>query len=207
MEYHPSSPSFICKRYRYCRWRKCGAGNVKRETSRCSCPEAMYGRAQIFLEYVLLAGVNDGPEQAHMLGLLSQTLPEAMVNLIPWNPVHSPGLDWKAPSPASTAQFQAILANEYRVACTVRQEKGQDIAGACASCSCPAPHLPLCAAPSERLLPCYLPRIAPPSPLYGLFRSSMCEQPTLIQRLHYSVPVPTSLTQRRISICVQYCVE
>lgn len=101
---------------------------------------------------MLLAGVNDGPEQAHMLGLLSQTLPEAMVNLIPWNPVHSPGLEWKAPSPASTTQFQAILANHYRVACTVRQEKGQDIAGACPHCSCFAPSVSFCALLTRRLL-------------------------------------------------------
>eukprot|EP00884_Botryococcus_braunii_P021041 jgi/Botrbrau1/7620/Bobra.0159s0069.1 len=88
-------------------------------------------RQKIFLEYVLLAGVNDGPEQAHALGQLAQSLPQAMVNLIPWNPVHSPGLDWGAPTPSATAQFQSILADTYRIACTVRQEKGQDISGAC----------------------------------------------------------------------------
>jgi 23S rRNA (adenine2503-C2)-methyltransferase len=90
---------------------------------------------QIFLEYVLLSGVNDGPAQAHALGQLAQTLPQAMVNLIPWNPVYSPGIAFEAPRPAATAAFQSILAEQYKIACTVRQEKGQDISGADAATS------------------------------------------------------------------------
>lgn len=39
------------------------------------------------MEYVMLRGVNDGPEQAHELGALLQGR-DVVQNLIPWNPVY-----------------------------------------------------------------------------------------------------------------------
>ena len=86
--------------------------------------------AQVFVEYVLLAGVNDGPDQAHELGRLLSGR-NVVVNLIPWNPVYSPGMPYKAPGNEAATVFHGIVRNEYGLPCTVRQEKGQDIAGAC----------------------------------------------------------------------------
>ena len=41
---------------------------------------------QVFVEYVMLREVNDGPQQAHELGALLQGR-DMVLNLIPWNPV------------------------------------------------------------------------------------------------------------------------
>lgn len=96
-----------------------GAGNSKRA-----------GKARVFYEYVLLGGVNDAPEHARELGELLRGRP-ATVNLIPWNPVLSPGYSYAAPGEDNARRFQSILRQEYRVPATVRAEKGQDVAAAC----------------------------------------------------------------------------
>ena len=49
---------------------------------------------QIFVEYVMLAGVNDSAEQAHQLGRLLQGR-DLVINLIPWNPVYSPDFSYE----------------------------------------------------------------------------------------------------------------
>ncbi|MEW5297463.1 MAG: hypothetical protein WDW36_000669 [Sanguina aurantia] len=86
---------------------------------------------KVFVEYVVLAGVNDGLAQAHELGALLQGT-SMLCNLIPWNPVYSPdGPAFAAPSQQQLTEFQKIVRYEYNVFCTVRQEKGQDISGAC----------------------------------------------------------------------------
>ncbi len=84
----------------------------------------------MFVEYVLLAGVNDGVEQAHQLGQLLQGR-DVVINLIPWNPVYSPGMPYSAPSVDAASRFRTIVKTEYGLPCTVRKEKGQDISGAC----------------------------------------------------------------------------
>lgn len=83
---------------------------------------------RVFVEYVMLAGVNDGLEQAHELGQLLQGR-DVVLNLIPWNPVYSPDFEFKAPVEGQVAEFQGIVRGQYGVHCTVRQEKGQDISG------------------------------------------------------------------------------
>uniref|UniRef100_A0A383VBW3 Radical SAM core domain-containing protein n=1 Tax=Tetradesmus obliquus TaxID=3088 RepID=A0A383VBW3_TETOB len=86
---------------------------------------------RVFVEYVVLAGVNDGPEQAHELGQLLQGR-DMVINLIPWNPVYQPdGPFFAAPAEGSVEGFQRILRSSYGLHCTIRQEKGQDISGAC----------------------------------------------------------------------------
>lgn len=86
---------------------------------------------RVFVEYVVLSGVNDGLEQAHELGQLLQGH-SAVLNLIPWNPVYSPdGPKFAAPSEQALAAFQQVLRGQYGISTTVRQEKGQDISGAC----------------------------------------------------------------------------
>lgn len=82
---------------------------------------------QVFVEYVMLAKVNDNEEQAHQLGALLQGR-AVVLNLIPWNPVYSPEYAFEAPGHQRTSSFQTIV-RQYGVQCTVRQEKGQDISG------------------------------------------------------------------------------
>ena len=83
----------------------------------------------MFVEYVMLAKVNDNEEQAHQLGALLQGR-AVVLNLIPWNPVYSPEFDFEAPGHQRTESFQTTV-RQYGVHCTVRQEKGQDISGSC----------------------------------------------------------------------------
>ena len=85
---------------------------------------------QVFVEYVMLNGVNDGEEQAHELGALLHGR-DMTVNLIPWNPVYSPDIAFAAPGTERVQRFHSILRTQYDVPCTVRKEKGQDISGAC----------------------------------------------------------------------------
>lgn len=91
----------------------------------CSCGVWL---VQVFVEYVMLAGVNDGADQAHQLGQLLQGR-DMIINLIPWNPVYSPDISFEAPASSSLAEFQHIVRNDYGLPCTIRQEKGQDISG------------------------------------------------------------------------------
>ena len=85
---------------------------------------------QVFVEYVMLARVNDNPQQAHQLGRLLSHRPEQyMVNLIPWNPVYSPDINFEAPGPERLAEFHSVV-RSHNVICTVRKEMGQEIEGA-----------------------------------------------------------------------------
>jgi hypothetical protein len=55
-----------------------------------------------------------------------------VINLIPWNPVYQPdGPFFAAPVEGAVEAFQSILRSTYGLHCTIRQEKGQDIAGGC----------------------------------------------------------------------------
>ena len=89
-----------------------------------------YGRTvgrRVTLEYTLLAGVNDGLEDADRLGAIARELP-SKVNLIPYNPV--PGLPWKRPSPEAVDAFAQRLFPRAP-AVTVRQTLGGEIWAAC----------------------------------------------------------------------------
>lgn len=85
--------------------------------------------AQVFVEYVMLSGVNDQPQQAHQLGQLLQQR-NVVLNLIPWNPVFSPSIAFEAPEPQALSAFRDIVMGVYGVRVTIRQEKGSDIASA-----------------------------------------------------------------------------
>jgi 23S rRNA (adenine2503-C2)-methyltransferase len=82
-------------------------------------------RRKVFVEYVMLDGVNDRPEHARRLAALLD--PRAYkVNLIPYNPTGA----YEGSSPEQIERFRAILA-EHRLAATVRLTRGRDIAAAC----------------------------------------------------------------------------
>jgi 23S rRNA (adenine2503-C2)-methyltransferase len=82
-------------------------------------------RRKVFVEYVMLDGVNDQPKQARELAALLD--PRVYkVNLIPYNPTGS----YDGSSPERIDRFQAILA-EHRLTATVRLTRGRDIDAAC----------------------------------------------------------------------------
>ena len=82
-------------------------------------------RRKVFVEYVMLDGVNDHPEHARELAALLD--PRVYkVNLIPYNPTGS----YDGSSPERIEAFRAILA-EHRITATVRLTRGRDIDAAC----------------------------------------------------------------------------
>lgn len=84
-------------------------------------------KQRITFEYILIAGVNDTDEQAHLLARHARRL-SAKVNLIPYNTVD--GLPWTRPSRNRQEKFLAILGAEG-IPATLRREKGHDIDAAC----------------------------------------------------------------------------
>lgn len=82
---------------------------------------------RISFEYTMLAGVNDGSEQARGLaGLLRGLL--CHMNLIPWNPVA--GMPYTPSSAAAIADFRDALV-AYGVPTTIRDTRGSRITAAC----------------------------------------------------------------------------
>ncbi|GAV89977.1 Radical_SAM domain-containing protein/Fer4_14 domain-containing protein [Cephalotus follicularis] len=84
---------------------------------------------KIFIEYIMLDGVNDNEQQAHQLGKLLQTF-EVVVNLIPFNPIGTIS-QFRTSSEHRVSGFQKILRGTYNIRTTVRKQMGQDISGAC----------------------------------------------------------------------------
>ncbi|MDX6688918.1 MAG: rRNA (adenine2503-C2)-methyltransferase [Solirubrobacteraceae bacterium] len=83
-------------------------------------------RRPVFIEYVMLAGVNDRCEQAVALaGVLDPKV--FKVNLIPYTPSGSP---YDGSRPEAIEAFRAAL-EEHGVRVTVRLTRGRDIAAAC----------------------------------------------------------------------------
>jgi 23S rRNA (adenine2503-C2)-methyltransferase len=84
-------------------------------------------REWITLEYVLLGGVNDTPENAKEVAALLQGL-RCKVNLIALNP--GPGIDFATPSQERVTLFQNAL-REKGIPAFVRRPRGRDIYAAC----------------------------------------------------------------------------
>jgi 23S rRNA (adenine2503-C2)-methyltransferase len=84
-------------------------------------------RSRITFEYVLLAGVNDRPEDARRLAKLLAGV-KAKVNLIPLN--GAAGIPFERPSDEAIDRFAQILA-ERDVTVSVRKSRGRDIRAAC----------------------------------------------------------------------------
>jgi 23S rRNA (adenine2503-C2)-methyltransferase len=82
-------------------------------------------RRKVFVEYVLLGGVNDRVEQARALAALLD--PKVFkVNLIPYNPTGMYGGSTRK----AIAAFKTVL-DDARLPATVRLTRGRDIAAAC----------------------------------------------------------------------------
>jgi 23S rRNA (adenine2503-C2)-methyltransferase len=86
-------------------------------------------RRRITVEYVLIAGRNDSPEEARKLARLLRGI-RAKVNVIPLNedPVYLPG--WKRPDEGTIDRFAAAL-KDAGVPVTVRRSRGPDASAAC----------------------------------------------------------------------------
>ena len=112
-------------------------------------------RRRVFVEYVMLAGVNDAPEQARALAkLLGRD--HFKVNLIPYNPT---GL-YEGSSRDRIAAFRHEL-ERARVPVTVRLTRGRDIEAACGQLAA-APRVRRRSAPSPQAAPARLPAAGAP---------------------------------------------
>jgi 23S rRNA (adenine2503-C2)-methyltransferase len=83
-------------------------------------------REYFTMEYVLIGGVNDAPEDARRVVRLLAHL-RTKVNLIPWNPGNLP---YRAPTADSIEEFKRILL-EKDIPAFVRYSRGQDVFAAC----------------------------------------------------------------------------
>lgn len=81
----------------------------------------------VTVEYTLMAGVNDQPEQAHELARLLRDFP-CKINLIPFNSF--PGSDYRRPSGNAVSRFWQVLVDAGYIV-TVRTTRGDDIDAAC----------------------------------------------------------------------------
>jgi 23S rRNA (adenine2503-C2)-methyltransferase len=95
-------------------------------TAACDYYQQRKGR-MITLEYILIAGVNDGLEQTGPLAGMARRF-HAKVNLIPYNRVE--GLAWQRPTEAAQEAFLRAL-EACGASATLRREKGHDIDAAC----------------------------------------------------------------------------
>ena len=84
-------------------------------------------RRQVFVEYLMLDGVNDRYEQAVALAEMLEPRRAFKVNLIPYNPTDS---GYRGSGRDAIAAFRAAL-EERGIRTTVRLTRGRDIAAAC----------------------------------------------------------------------------
>jgi 23S rRNA (adenine2503-C2)-methyltransferase len=84
-------------------------------------------RNRITFEYVLLAGVNDSPDDARRLVRLMRGV-RCKINLIPLN--EAPGIPFTRPTDGAVNAFARILA-DHHLTVSVRKSRGQDIRAAC----------------------------------------------------------------------------
>lgn len=88
-------------------------------------------RERITFEYLLLAGINDGPDDAKKLAALISGI-KAKLNIITFNEIA--GARYTAPSPERQATFLKIL-RDKNITAIIRKSKGADISGACGQLS------------------------------------------------------------------------
>jgi 23S rRNA (adenine2503-C2)-methyltransferase len=84
-------------------------------------------RRRIMFEYVMLAGINDSPEDARKLVKVLAGV-KAKVNLLPLN--EAPGIPFERPSDERINTFAKILADRGLMV-SVRKSRGRDIRAAC----------------------------------------------------------------------------
>ncbi len=85
-------------------------------------------RERITFEYLLLGGVNDGPEQARQLIRVVRAVRKSKINLIVYN--ESEGSPYREPSEERVLAFEKMLW-DAGITAVVRKSKGRDIDAAC----------------------------------------------------------------------------
>lgn len=86
-----------------------------------------FDKKKVFIEYVLLAGANDHPDDVGRLVALLKTIP-CTLNLLPFNAFA--GSLYQAPSYAQVLHFRDQLL-EQGIFAIVRESRGRDISAAC----------------------------------------------------------------------------
>lgn len=86
------------------------------------------GRNRVTLEYVLIGGINDSPEDARRLIRMISQIGRCKVNVIPFNPV--PHAELSPPSEDILDRFMKIL-SVIHSPLTLRQSRGTKISAAC----------------------------------------------------------------------------
>lgn len=90
---------------------------------------------RVYVEYLMLAGVNDAPGQADVLAEVLKPREAWKVNLIPYNP--TPG-EYTGSGREAIDEFRATLLG-HGVPTTVRLTRGRDIAAACGQLAVESP--------------------------------------------------------------------
>jgi len=91
----------------------------------------MPGRRMLTFEYILIADINDSPEDARKLALLLKGI-RCKLNLIAFN--EFPGSTFRTPSEEKIKAFQHVLLNHHYTS-IIRASKGSDILAACGQLS------------------------------------------------------------------------
>jgi 23S rRNA (adenine2503-C2)-methyltransferase len=91
----------------------------------------MPGRRRLTFEYILMAGVNDAPEDAQKLARLLRGI-RCKLNLIAFN--EFPGSAFRTPAAETISAFQQILM-DHNYTAVLRASKGSDILAACGQLS------------------------------------------------------------------------
>jgi 23S rRNA (adenine2503-C2)-methyltransferase len=91
----------------------------------------MPGRRMLTFEYILMAGINDSPEDAQKLALMLKNI-RCKLNLITFN--EFPGCSFRTPSPEAVSAFQQVLLDHHYTA-ILRASRGRDILAACGQLS------------------------------------------------------------------------
>ena len=84
-------------------------------------------RKRVYIEYLMLGGVNDRPQQARALAAALSPREAFKVNLIPYNPTDGA---YEGSAPEAIEAFRSTLVGSG-VPATVRLTRGRDIAAAC----------------------------------------------------------------------------
>ncbi|GAB2689596.1 bifunctional tRNA (adenosine(37)-C2)-methyltransferase TrmG/ribosomal RNA large subunit methyltransferase RlmN [Aliiglaciecola sp. 3_MG-2023] len=84
-------------------------------------------QGKVTVEYVMLNGINDSTDQAHLLAKVLKETP-CKINLIPFNPY--PGSPYTCSSNSRIDRFAKVLM-EYGITVVVRRTRGDDIDAAC----------------------------------------------------------------------------
>ncbi len=91
----------------------------------------MPGRRMLTFEYILMAGVNDSPEDARQVAELLRGI-RCKLNLIAFN--EFPGSPFRTPAPEAVSAFQQVLLDHHYTA-ILRASRGRDILAACGQLS------------------------------------------------------------------------